>query len=483
MHPRESKKQKRENHSSFISRAVKLLFLLGIALVSFVLVILLWEDSIYTPGNQQVPEQEATDTAVTEVQPETDILDFFMVDLFRGWALSTSGILQTTNGGVEWKNISNTVLHGVGETNEEINLLDLHEDWSAVEAEWLPLIAGAEVNEDMDLSAYEVRKVQTLTDQIAWALMSDESSSVFTLRITVDGGKTWHNQVTPVIVQALKAEEELAELFSYEAAYYMKAETADAAVDAAWTLIPDTVNPGDAMLVRHQNAGELIWEGKTYALQPFGTGYYTYLPMSISIKPGEYPIGDQLLKVQAKTFETQYLEVSEQLQGMTRDTQRIQTDQLKIDQARSQSAPKFLFPGDSTFVQPVEGRLTTPYGYTRYVNGEFSGSHRAIDLAAPEGTPVMASNDGKVVLADELYLTGNSIYIDHGMHLFSQYIHLSELNVKTGDEVKKGDIIGLVGTTGFSTGPHLHFTFWAHNVPVNPNLFFNQTPFHWYQYQ
>jgi hypothetical protein len=133
MHPRESKKQKRENHSSLISRAVKLLFLLGIALVSFVLVILLWGDSIYTPGNQQVPEQEATDTAVTEVQPETDILDFFMVDLFRGWALSTSGILQTTNGGVEWKNISNTVLHGVGETNEAINLLDLHEDWSAVE--------------------------------------------------------------------------------------------------------------------------------------------------------------------------------------------------------------------------------------------------------------------------------------------------------------------------------------------------------------
>jgi murein DD-endopeptidase MepM/ murein hydrolase activator NlpD len=67
------------------------------------------------------------------------------------------------------------------------------------------------------------------------------------------------------------------------------------------------------------------------------------------------------------------------------------------------------------------------------------------------------------------------------MGLFSQYAHMSELRVKTGDKVKKGDIIGLVGTTGFSTGPHLHFTFWANNVPVNPNLFFDSTPFKWLQ--
>nr|WP_246362538.1 M23 family metallopeptidase [Paenibacillus alba] len=162
---------------------------------------------------------------------------------------------------------------------------------------------------------------------------------------------------------------------------------------------------------------------------------------------------------------------------MKQDTARIDADQKKIDQARSKSEPAFLFSGP--FVKPIEGILTTPYGYTRYVNGKYDSAHLAVDLAAKEGTPIKATNDGVVALADSLYLTGNSIYIDHGMGLFSQYAHLSELRVKTGDRVKQGDIIGLVGTTGFSTGPHLHFTFWAHNVQVNPDLFWGTTPFRW----
>jgi hypothetical protein len=68
---------------------------------------------------------------------------------------------------------------------------------------------------------------------------------------------------------------------------------------------------------------------------------------------------------------------------------------------------------------------------------------------------------------------------DHGMELFSQYIHLSKMYVKPGKRVKRGDIIGTVGSTGFSTGPHLHFAFWAHNIQVNPNMFFGTTPFKW----
>jgi len=165
------------------------------------------------------------------------------------------------------------------------------------------------------------------------------------------------------------------------------------------------------------------------------------------------------------------------MEAMRRNTERIEADQKKVNEARSRSAETFLF--DSPFLKPIEGRLSTPYGYTRYINGKLSSTHNAIDLAAPEGTPIAATNDGVVVLAEELYLTGLTIYIDHGMGLFSQYAHLSELHVSAGDTVKKGDVIGLVGSTGFSTGPHLHFTFWVHNTPANPDLFFDTTPFRW----
>jgi murein DD-endopeptidase MepM/ murein hydrolase activator NlpD len=250
-------------------------------------------------------------------------------------------------------------------------------------------------------------------------------------------------------------------------------------MNAEWTLLPDTVDPGDVAMVRHNQPGEIAWQGKTYKLMPFGTGYYTYLPVPILLKPGSYPVGGLTLTVRDKSFPTDRLQVSDQLASLKQNTERIAQDQKKIDQARSHSVDTFLFPPDSPFIVPVQGRLSTPYGYTRYVNGKYDESHTAVDIAAPQGTPVKAANDGIVVLAETLYLTGNSIYIDHGMDLFSQYIHLSEMKVKAGDRVKQGQVIGLVGQTGFATGPHLHFTFWAHNAPVNPNLFYETTPFHW----
>lgn len=249
------------------------------------------------------------------------------------------------------------------------------------------------------------------------------------------------------------------------------------ALASEWVIMPQTTYPGDVVLVRSSKAGDLLWQNKTYPMIRFGKGYYTFLPISMSLKPGSYPIGTIKLTVLKKSFDTQQLTVTEEQEKMTQNIGRIQQDQIKVNKVRSVSEARFLF--DQAFIQPVKGRLSTPYGFTRYVNGKFSGSHRAIDLANPEGTPVATTNAGKVVLAEELYLTGNSIYIDHGMNLFSQYAHLSKINVTAGDMVEAGQVIGLVGTTGFSTGPHLHFTFWVGSHPVNPNVFFDTLPFWW----
>jgi murein DD-endopeptidase MepM/ murein hydrolase activator NlpD len=260
-----------------------------------------------------------------------------------------------------------------------------------------------------------------------------------------------------------------------EAALY--AEQADTVMKADVSLLPAVTYQGDVILVRTKQATEIKWQGKTYPLLAYDSGYFTYLPIPMDTKPGNYTIEGQTLQVKGKSFDTDRLTVTKQQEAMTQDTKRINADQVKINLARSKSDPTFA--STDSFMIPIQGRLSTPYGYTRYVNGKYAGSHRAIDLAAPTGTEIHATNAGRIVLAEPLYLTGNSIYMDHGMNLFSQYAHLSKLLVKTGDIVKKGDIIGLVGTTGFSTGPHLHFTFWVGNSPVNPNLFFDTTPFQW----
>jgi murein DD-endopeptidase MepM/ murein hydrolase activator NlpD len=285
----------------------------------------------------------------------------------------------------------------------------------------------------------------------------------------------WTNVIGTAGEQAKADALKLELLQKSEAVLY--AEQATKVMSAEVSLLPAVAFQGDAVLVRTKTATEIKWQDKTYPLLPYDTGYFTYLPIPISTKPGNYKIVGQTLQVKSKSFPTDRLTVTKQQEAMKQDTDRINADQRKINLARSKSDPTFA--STDSFMMPIQGRLSTPYGYTRYVNGKYDGSHTAIDLAAPTGTEIHATNGGRSVLADELYLTGNSIYMDHGMNLFSQYAHLSKLLVKTGDIVKKGDVIGLVGTTGFSTGPHLHFTFWVGNNPVNPNLFFDATPFQW----
>lgn len=286
------------------------------------------------------------------------------------------------------------------------------------------------------------------------------------------------NSLTAASDEFSKAEaERIKQALALETAYYANAETADQIVSRQVVLFPETVPQGDAVLVRSQETGDISWNGKTYSLQAFGTGYYALLPVPTSMKPGAYTVLGSKLTVKPKAFDVDRLTVTQEQAQMWQNTSRINADQKKIDQARSSSEPKFLY--KEPFLVPVKGRLSTPYGYTRYVNGTLNNVHRAVDLAAPSGTPIKATNNGRVVLAEELYLTGNSVYIDHGMNLFSQYAHMSKLNVKAGDEVAAGDIIGWVGSTGFSTGPHLHFTFWIGNDAVNPDIFFEKTPFRW----
>ncbi|NOU66956.1 peptidoglycan DD-metalloendopeptidase family protein [Paenibacillus sp. LMG 31461] len=439
-----------------------------------------------TSSNKEVPDLVAA-TPVPTPTPRVAV-EFRMLDLDRGWVKYADGMAHTSDGGAHWQEATSTEAlptDGEAATNglEAITKLLSLESGTGSAAEGASATATATSGSpSVDIvtlngTMFDVKQSQFVTPKIGWALLPSTTNSKSPLVLTVDGGQSWIDGMTEdakAVILGVKAQ--LAQLKA-EALLYKDEAGAKAAMGASWKLIPDQASPGDIVLVRHKEPGSIAWQGKTYTLQPYEAGYFTYLPISMSVKAGTYPIGDQTLTIKAKKFETQYLKVTEQMESMKQDTTRINTDQKKIDLARSKSEPSFLFSGP--FVKPIEGILTTPYGYTRYVNGKYDSAHMALDLAAKEGTPIKATNDGVVALAELLYLTGNSIYIDHGMGLFSQYAHLSELRVKPGDRVKQGDIIGLVGTTGFSTGPHLHFTFWAHNIQANPDLFFNTTPFQW----
>jgi murein DD-endopeptidase MepM/ murein hydrolase activator NlpD len=124
------------------------------------------------------------------------------------------------------------------------------------------------------------------------------------------------------------------------------------------------------------------------------------------------------------------------------------------------------------FMRPIKGgRISSVFGSQRILNGRPKNAHNGTDIAAPKGTPVKAMTDGIVRLsADNFYYAGNYILLDHGQGLNSFYLHLSKSFVTEGQYVKKGEVIGKVGTTGRSTGPHLHWGVQWFDKRVDPLL-------------
>jgi len=171
----------------------------------------------------------------------------------------------------------------------------------------------------------------------------------------------------------------------------------------------------------------------------------------VNVRPRQFPVS----RIRATPSQTE-----------ARSEQKLREDQARVRKAKSNSAPRPLWEGE--FIMPVDAPVSTPYGLTRYINDREAGRHSGIDLAAPAGAPVLATNGGQVVFAGRLHAAGLTVIIDHGLFLFSSYSHLSRIGVKVGDRVTKGQVVGWVGNTGFSTGPHLHWSTTVGFTAVDP---------------
>ena len=118
----------------------------------------------------------------------------------------------------------------------------------------------------------------------------------------------------------------------------------------------------------------------------------------------------------------------------------------------------------------MRGRISGRFGSGRVYNGRPGGGHSGMDIAAADGTPVLAPAAGVVTLADDLYITGGTVLLDHGHGVSSNFLHLSRIDVAVGDTVEQGQPIGRVGATGRATGPHLHWGMNWFDVRVDPAL-------------
>jgi len=120
------------------------------------------------------------------------------------------------------------------------------------------------------------------------------------------------------------------------------------------------------------------------------------------------------------------------------------------------------------YLLPVQGRITTRFGIGRVLNGKPRSSHSGVDIAGKKGTPVKSANSGMVLLADDFYLSGKTVVVDHGWGVSTVYAHLDRIDVREGQEVIRGQVLGAVGKTGRSTGPHLHFGAFIRGAKIDP---------------
>lgn len=199
------------------------------------------------------------------------------------------------------------------------------------------------------------------------------------------------------------------------------------------------------------------------------------ISLNISKDTSSYTTLEKAFNVVSRDFPTQYLYISQEISDSTRNDEAYEEFGEYVQKARSNISSKKLWEGQFEIPVKEDYVLTTDYGEIRYVNDEITYSrHSGLDLAAPEGTPVYSCNSGEVVLAKDMILTGNTIIIDHGLGLFTSYYHLSSMDVEAGDFIDKGDFVGEIGSTGFSTGPHLHWSISVLNTYVNTHQFIEE---------
>jgi murein DD-endopeptidase MepM/ murein hydrolase activator NlpD len=233
--------------------------------------------------------------------------------------------------------------------------------------------------------------------------------------------------------------------------------------------------------VREPVSYSLTFDGHPYPLRPSAAGApegaWALVPIPPLLEPGSKPHVVQAgperiaasLPVQAGSFP------SINIPGSTSDAILSETEKVRVETARMTE----LFGGDSAgtwnarsrFFMPLEGAApqSAPYGQRRtYGASPALSAHAGQDFSAAAGTPVYAPADGVVVLAEPMFVRGNAIVLDHGQGVFTGYWHLSEIGVTEGARVTAGQLLGKVGSTGLSTGAHLHWELRIAGMPVDP---------------
>ena len=258
---------------------------------------------------------------------------------------------------------------------------------------------------------------------------------------------------------------------------------------SAWISVPESVDIGEPFLVSAggDGVGKVVvhWMGKTLELVPGVNGQpqgsaaallpvplketQKNLPLTVSVfRDGKEEKRNYSIAIVQKEYPVQRLTVAPKyVTPPDSEKERIKRDRQEISNAISVVSPVRHW--QSRFDRPVPGEITSEYGLRREFNGQKRNPHMGLDLDGTKGEPIMAAESGTVVLTASHYYGGNTVIIDHGLGVFTLYLHLDDFAVRKGQQVSRGTKVGSVGSTGRVTGPHLHLSVNVLGQSVNPS--------------
>jgi murein DD-endopeptidase MepM/ murein hydrolase activator NlpD len=241
--------------------------------------------------------------------------------------------------------------------------------------------------------------------------------------------------------------------------------------------------PGGVAIVcvgRAPVAPEVTFEGQRVLVARVDDAWQAVVGLPLALKPGAHELAvvesdrrerTVSFAVGSREYDKQYVTLANrrQVDPEPEDLRRIKHEQERLSEAFSTYSD---FESDGlNFGLPSEGRVSGGFGSRRFFNKEPRQPHSGLDIAAPEGTPIVAPAAGRVIETGDFFFNGLSVLLDHGQGVITMYNHLSRIDVVKGVRVARGERIGLVGRTGRVTGPHLHWTVSLNNARVDPALF------------
>ncbi|MDH7511825.1 MAG: peptidoglycan DD-metalloendopeptidase family protein [Clostridiales bacterium] len=250
--------------------------------------------------------------------------------------------------------------------------------------------------------------------------------------------------------------------------------------------------PGGLVVVQLRGAeavkkAVIRFSGETYELGPADEGLepFVLVGLDLGLNPGTHvfdviiqarngqtEVLKQEFMLQPREFPVRKLWVREEYVTPPAEVQeRIKWEAELLRTIWSIVTPQWLAEGE--FILPHHGEMAPNFGERRIYNNVPRSPHSGVDISAPAGDPVRASNTGRVVLARDLYFSGKTVILDHGLGVFTYYCHFSRIKAKRGEVVKKGEVIGQAGSTGRSTGPHLHWSVRIRESRVDPVALLN----------